>query len=75
MVRGETEAAVEVALNEVFSDSVAMHFNWRETYGQSHYAGVVADPRIQQAMLRWEEEEATMRADVEAYFSDLQAAR
>lgn len=75
VLRNEIAAAIEVALNEVFSDPVAMHLNWRDTYTQPHYAAVAADPRIQQAMRRWEAEEAALRADVEAYFADLQAAR
>ena len=75
VVRNDIDAAIEVALNEVFSGPVASHFNWRETYTQPHYAAVAADPRIKQAMRRWDAEEAAMRADVEAYFADLQAAR
>ena len=75
VIRNDIETAIDVALNEVFTDTVAMHFNWRETYAQPHYADVVADPRIQDAMRRWEEEEASMRSDVEAFFGDLQAAR
>ena len=75
IMRDDIDAAINVALNDVFTDSAAMHFNWRETYTQPHYAAVAADPRIQQAMRRWEQEEASMRADVEAFFGDLQAAR
>ncbi|MDJ0749494.1 MAG: hypothetical protein QNJ11_08415 [Woeseiaceae bacterium] len=75
VLRDEIAAAIELALNEVFSDPVAMHMNWRETYTQPHYAEVAADPRIQQAIRRWEADEAALRADVEAYFADLQAAR
>ena len=52
-----------------------MHFDWRETYTQPHYAAIAADPRIQEAMRRWEEEELSMRTDVETFFADLQAAR
>ncbi len=75
IIRDDIDAAIDVALNEVFTDSVAMHLNWRDTYTQPHYAAVAADPRIRQAMRRWEEEEASMRTDVEAFFADLQAAR
>ena len=75
IMRDDIDAAIDVALNELFTDSVAMHFNWRETFTQPHYASVAADPRIQEAMRRWEAEEASMRADVEAFFADLQAAR
>ena len=38
------------------------------------YAGVVADPRVQEAMQRWEAEEAALRGSVQTYFADLQAA-
>ncbi len=75
IVKDDIDTAIDVALNEVFSDSVAMHFNWREAFGQPHYAALAADSRIQQAMRRWEAEESAMRTSVAAYFVDLQAAR
>jgi len=73
-MRGEIEAAIEVALERVFVRSVATNPGWRETYAQLQYAEIVEDPRIQAAMQRWEDEEAALRGQVQAYLEDLQAA-
>jgi len=73
-LRGEIEEAVEVALTEFFSQSVALNPGWRDMLLQPHYVDVVADPRVQEAMRRWEAEEAELRASVESYFADLHAA-
>jgi len=73
-MRGEIEAAIEVALERVFVRSVATNLGWRETYAQLQYAEIVEDPRIQAAMQRWEDEEAALRGQVQAYLADLQAA-
>ncbi|MBT8089858.1 MAG: hypothetical protein KJO01_06600 [Gammaproteobacteria bacterium] len=73
-MRGETEKAIDVALNEIFTDSVALNLGWRETIAQTQYKDIVADPRIQAALKRWEDEEAALRGQVQAYFADLRAA-
>ena len=73
-MRGEIAEAVEVALDRVFSRSVATNLGWRDNYAQAQYAEIVADPRIQAAMRRWEDEEAALRGQVQAYLADLQAA-
>jgi TolB-like protein/Flp pilus assembly protein TadD len=73
-MRGEIAKAVDVALERIFTQSVAVNLNWREIFSQPHLAEVVADPRIQAAMRRWEEEEAELRNSVRSYLADLQAA-
>ncbi|MDH3616626.1 MAG: tetratricopeptide repeat protein [Gammaproteobacteria bacterium] len=73
-IRGEVEEAIKVALEQVFSQSVARHLGWRENFAQAQFAEVVADPRVQAAMRRWEDEEAALRGEVQSYFSDLQAS-
>ena len=73
-IRGETEKAIDIALNEVFTDSVALNLGWRETFAQAQYKDIVADPRIQEALKRWEDEEAALRGQLQAYFADLHAA-
>ncbi len=73
-IRGQTDEAIEVALEEVFSESVALHMNWRAAWMQPQFADVVADPRIQEAILRWEEEEEALRGSVQSWFSDMHAA-
>lgn len=75
VLRGQVDEAIEVALNELFTESVALHLNWRATLLQPHYAALVADERVQQAMHRWEEEEASLRGSVESYFNDMHASR
>ena len=73
-IRGDDEKAIELALNAVFSESVALNLGWRETLGQAQYADIVADKRVQAAMQRWEEEEAALRGSVQSYLADLQAS-
>lgn len=73
-LQGDREEAIELALNSVFSESVALNLGWRETLGQAQYADIVADERVQAAMRRWEEEEAELRGSVQSYLADLQAS-
>ena len=73
-MRGEIQAAVKVALEEIFTRPVALNLGWREVFAQAHFRQVVADTRVQEAMGRWEREEAALRSDVRAYLADLQAA-
>jgi TolB-like protein/Flp pilus assembly protein TadD len=75
VLRGQVDEAIEVALNEVFTNSVAVNLDWRDTMLQPHYAEVVADSRVQDAMQRWEDEEQVLRGSVEAYFADMHASR
>ncbi|MBT8080982.1 MAG: tetratricopeptide repeat protein [Gammaproteobacteria bacterium] len=74
VVRGETDAAIDVALERVFSHSVASQLDWRETFAQPQFAKIVADTRVEAALRRWEEEEATLRNSVRSYFADLDAS-
>ena len=72
-MRGEIQAAVQVALDEVFTRPVAVSPGWQEMFAQAQFAEVIADPRVQSEMRRWEAEEAALRAEVEAYLADLHA--
>jgi len=73
-LRGEIQQAIEVALSDVFSQSVAMNLGWEQTFAQARYAEIAADPRIQAAMQRWEEEEKALRGQVQGYLADLRTA-
>jgi TolB-like protein/cytochrome c-type biogenesis protein CcmH/NrfG len=73
-IRGQTDEAIEVALEEIFSESVALHLDWRADWMQPQFADIIADPRVQDAMLRWEEEEEALRGSVQSWFSDMHAA-
>jgi len=73
-MRGEIEEAVDIALERIFTQSVAANLGWRDNFSQPHFADFVADPRIQSAMQRWEKEEEQLRSDVQAYLADLQSS-
>jgi hypothetical protein len=73
-MRGEVEKAIEVALADVFTQSVTTNFNWRNMFEQAQFRELVADPRIQAAMRRWEDEESVLRGEVQTYLADLHAA-
>jgi tetratricopeptide (TPR) repeat protein len=73
-MRGEIAAAVDVALERIFTQSVAVNLNWREQFAQPHLADVVKDPRVQAALQRWQEEEEVLRSRVQSFMADLQSA-
>jgi len=73
-LRDETDRAIEVALERVFTRPVSVNLHWREMLAQAQFQPIVADPRIQQAMQRWEDEEAALRGSIEGYFRDMHAA-
>lgn len=73
-MRGEIEQAVDIALERIFTQSVAGNLGWRSNFSQPHFAEFAADPRIQAAMQRWEKEEEQLRSDVQAYLADLQSS-
>jgi hypothetical protein len=75
VLRGQVDQAIEIALNEVFSQPVAMNLEWRDMLSQPRYAPFLEDERIQQALQRWEDEEASLRGSVESYFADMHASR
>ena len=54
---------------------MALHLDWRETLSQPRYAKFLEDERVQEAIRRWEDEEAALRGSVESYFKDMHAAR
>ena len=73
-LRGETDEAIETALESVFSQPVTTQLRWRETFSQAVYADVVADERVREALQRWEEEYTALREKVRAFLADLSAA-
>jgi len=73
-MRGDIQEAIKVGLSEVFVGSVAERLNWRETYSQPFLAEVVADPQVQAALKRWEDEEDALRGQVQTYLADIHAS-
>jgi TolB-like protein len=73
-LQGETELAVDVALEHVFSEPVLLNLEWEEMFKQAQYAEIVEDPRVQVAMKKWQDEEDALREQVRHWLADLQAA-
>jgi tetratricopeptide (TPR) repeat protein len=73
-LQGKVDEAVEVALADLFSESVAVNLGWRRTISQAQFTEFVADPRVQTAMQRWEDEEAALRDQIKTYLADLSAS-
>jgi TolB-like protein len=67
---GDTDAAIDVALSEYFTRAVNEFPGWRRFLAQPHLAGVVADPRVQEEMARWEREEAGLREELRAFLAN-----
>jgi len=73
-LQGNTEEAIEIALNEVFTDPVTTNLGWERTYSQAQYKNLVADPRVQTALQRWEDQEAALRDQVRTFLADVYAS-
>jgi TolB-like protein/tetratricopeptide (TPR) repeat protein len=69
-LRGQTEEAINVALNEILSKSRWSMPGWREFFSEPHLAEVVADPRVAEALDRWAAEEAKARKDALEYLAE-----
>lgn len=73
-LKDNTEEAIEVALNEVFTKPVESNLDWKATFAQAQFKDVVADSRIQLAFKAWENELATLRSQVSRFLADLSSA-
>ena len=74
-MQGETEEAIDVAVSSVFSESVLLSLNWRESLALDHFKQVVADNRVQVAMQRWADEQAMQTEQVRTFLADLSAGQ
>ncbi len=73
-MQGDDEAAIELALSDIFTLSVLMNPDWRARFSQAQFAALTADPRVQSAMREWESEEAEVREKVRIFLADLNSA-
>jgi len=73
-MRGETDKAIAVALKDVFARPVTMNLDWHIELARPHFAAVVADPRVREAMQAWDDDEKALRQDVQAFLQDLATA-
>lgn len=73
-MRGEIEAAIEIVLDQLQSESVAANLGWRVTAFLPQFAAVMDDPRVREAVARWIAEEEELRENVRGFLDDLQSA-
>ena len=66
-IRGDTSAAIEVALRDYFSEPVTAHLSWPRLFNAPYLDEVTADPRVQAELTRWENEVAVMREQAREY--------
>jgi len=74
VMQNKTEDAVQLALTDVFTRPVILDQDWRTRYSQAQYKEFVEDSRVQDAMKKWETEEAMIRDRVRNYLLDLSSA-
>ncbi len=68
-INGRTDEATDVVLDGVFAEPLTIHLNWRTDYSHPMFADVVADPRVQKEMHRWESEEEVLRQEIRNYLA------
>jgi adenylate cyclase len=70
LLQGDLEGAIDAALTNLFSHSVLEHLNIKDYFVTPLYADFVADPRIAEALERWDDELAQAREDVRQYLAE-----
>jgi hypothetical protein len=70
-ITGDKEAAVQIVLEEISSGPAVANIDFDLFLGQPFLADVVADPRIQDALKRYQEEKSEAARDVAAYLAGL----
>ncbi len=72
-LRGDTQAAIEVALTEIFRKPAIQLIDIDRTLGLQCMAEVAADPRIKEALERWREEKEQAAEEVRDYLAGVEA--
>ena len=72
-LRGDTQAAIEVALTEIFSKPAIQRINFDRTLGLQCMAEVAADSRIKEALERWREEKKKVAEEIRDYLAGVEA--
>jgi TolB-like protein/DNA-binding winged helix-turn-helix (wHTH) protein/tetratricopeptide (TPR) repeat protein len=70
---GNTDVAMQFALDEVFSKPVIWMPMWRAYFSRPFMREFTSDPRIQAALQSWEYQETQIRADVRRYLAESDA--
>jgi hypothetical protein len=66
-LQGDTNSAIEFALEHVMTLPVTEAIWWHEVFDQSHMNDVTADPRIRAGLQRWDDEAIQLRENVRDY--------
>lgn len=70
-LQGDTESAVQVALNEIFSQPAVANYDFDLILEQPVLAEVAADPRVQEALGQYQAEKLEAAREVAAYLAGL----
>lgn len=73
LLRGDTGAAVDLALTEIFTRPVTDFPHWEDWVGRKHMAPFVADARVGAALDRYAAETGRLRADLVEHLAGLPA--
>ena len=68
-IRGETEAAIEFGLANVFNEPITIAIYEKPVFDLPHLQLVVADPRVQEQLQRWESEREVQRQEIRNYLA------
>lgn len=73
-LRGDTQAAVTIALREILDKSALHYLGWERLLEHPVYAEIVADDRIRTRLERWREERSQTRAAVRDFLTEWRTA-
>ena len=69
-VRRETESAIEFGLAHVFNVPITEAIWWRDYIHLPHLQSVLADPRVQEQVQRWEIEKSETREQLRVFLAE-----
>jgi hypothetical protein len=70
IIFGNKDAAMQIALDHVFTKPVTSIRFWRLRFARPFMREFMNDPRMQEALLRWERQEERIRSDVKNYLAE-----
>ena len=69
-IRGETEAAIEFGLANVFDQPITTAIYDEKFLDVPHLQLIVADPRVQEQLRRWETEKIDTREQIRIFLAE-----
>jgi hypothetical protein len=68
-VRGETAAAIDFGLANVFNEPITITIIWNNFWDLPHMQAVLDDPRVQLQLQRWETEKIDTREQIRTFLA------